>query len=103
MPFQRLLFRRDHDRPDVVGADGHRAEIFRHGSRPHEYRLGLAGDRFAAVGRLRDRRDRELVSAVPDVDGPVAARRLLRVPDAPGNTLEAGEEMLAAGRPVAAE
>ena len=34
----------------------------------------LRGDRFAAGGRLRDRRDRQLVSAVPDVDGAAGAR-----------------------------
>ena len=71
-----FLLRRNRDRPDVVGADGHRAEIFGHGRGPDEYRLGAGGDRLAAGGRLRDRRDRQLVPAVPDVDGVVAAGRV---------------------------
>ena len=71
-----FLLRRTGDRPDVVGADGHRAEIFGDGRGPDEYRLGAGGDRVAAGGRLRDRRHRQLVSAVPDVDGVAAARRL---------------------------
>ena len=78
------------DRPDVVGADGYRPEIFRHGRGPDEYRLGIGGDRLAAGGRLRDRPDRQLVFAVPDVDGIAAARRLLRVPDASGNAVRGG-------------
>ena len=67
----RLLLRRARDRSDVVGADGHRAEIFRHRGGHDEHRLGPGGDRLAAGRRLRHRRDRQLVSAVPDVDGAV--------------------------------
>jgi len=54
-----LLLRRTRHRPDVVGADGHCAEIFRYRRWPDEYRLGIGRDLFVAVGgRLRDRCDR---------------------------------------------
>ncbi len=33
VPVRRILLRRTHHRPDVVGADGHRPEIFGHGGR----------------------------------------------------------------------
>src|SRR5450631_3734101 len=84
VPVGGLFLRRTRHRPDVVGADGHRAEIFRYRRRPDEYRLGAGGDRFAFGGRLRDRCDRQLVLAVPDVDGTIAARRVFGVPDASG-------------------
>jgi Major Facilitator Superfamily len=76
---------RTRDRADLVGTDGHCPEIFRHRRGPDEYRLGAGGDCFAAGGRLRDRRDRQLVFAVPDVDGIAVARRVLRLPDASGD------------------
>ena len=75
---------------DVVDTDGHCPEIFRHRRRAHELRLGAGGDRLAAGGRLRDRRHRQLVFAVPDVDGIAAARFVLGVPDAPGNAVRGG-------------
>ena len=63
-------------RSDLVGADGHRAEIFGHGVGHDELRLGPGRDRLAAGRGLRHRRDGKLVSAVPDVDGAFGAGRV---------------------------
>ncbi|MHC2252491.1 sugar phosphate permease [Bradyrhizobium embrapense] len=90
LPVGRLLLRRTGDRPDVVDSDGHCAEIFRHRGRAHEHRLGVCGDRLAAGCRVRHRRHRQLVPAVPDVDGPLAGRWRLGVPDAPRAAVRGG-------------
>ena len=103
LPVRRIFLRRDHHRPDVVDPDGHCPEIFGHRRRPDEHRLGAGGDRVAAGGRLRDRRHRQLVFAVPDVDGIAAARSVLGVPDAPGNRRSRRSEAMApAARPLTA-
>jgi len=47
--FPAASFRRDHDRPDVVGADGHCTEIFGDSVRFDEHGFGIRGDCFALV------------------------------------------------------
>src|ERR1700730_17353635 len=82
VPVRWLLLCGARDWSDMVGADGHCSEIFWYGLGPDEYRLCVGGDCFAFGGWLRDRRDRQLVLAVPDVDGFAGAWRVLRVSDA---------------------
>src|SRR5579871_1528120 len=91
MSFLRLLLHRDHHWPDLVGADGYRTEIFRHGVRPDEQRFGFRRDRLAVGGRLRDRRDPQLVPAVHHVDRAALAGRLLRLPDASGTAVRGNQ------------
>ena len=78
------------DRPDLVGADGHRAEIRRHRERADEHRFGDRGHRLADRVRPDRGHDRRLDVAVRRLDRAVPARRRARLHDASGAPVRGG-------------